>query len=800
MPDARITAVPVVFHLNNWSSKHGGKTERATDLWLYIFKVSRREVHLCEEIYADKSGNYHSVDLDRCRGQETRPFGDGIRDTVWLETTEKRHRALESIPYYVLCSPFQLRWSRLKALDQQHEPAAFEKLAKEQRGVSPVLLDDKNTTIGPGGTIRIKGLWSPWHEAECYSLTFRGFLNQWQNKADTEERRQQRSLLAIIDTLGKGRDVKGLLDQDELARVHKLLLDDDKLFEATEEAAAKLVACLKGPAMLAMEKDAAATDDADTRDRFAAIRVGLEVSLSQTRAGRKYREEWFAENHHLVLFDAAGAFKVTRKVTKAIFYWAKSWADVAAGYRTGPLKGQVPRMYLNWVAKQAQQFTGLFLFTDSEWRDIQEEKRARKVLTASEFEEWERRRYTLDELLGRKKPAWAHKLEGLEPLPEKFRRDSLDQLKAKVNANPALNGLFLLVDAASAVFALWSLFAEESKSEEEKKKKAYAAASSLFSFISSGLGFSASVTIHMTEDEVATLQALAQENRISHLDNLRLVGFQNQGSVTRLLARAGATRVVGLAVGGLGAVAESVSNLYAVDEGLREARVGDSPDRIWLWPGLGFMGSATMAIGYLALGMNPAGALLVAAGAIIMAVSTAGTVFWPGLVRSDVDKWLMHSFVGKLRLRPIDEDASFTEGKVLAAYHQDLALQLKVLDNVLFDFRISGDFTQSNDGRPILRIDVAFRQLKTYSKVRMAVLASIDGEWKCVRNETDWRGPGCPPELGRPGQGRMEGAFRIVDAAIAADHPEMRIAVQIDVVGDGSFLYPPEPRTKDIKR
>jgi hypothetical protein len=46
----------------------------------------------------------------------------------------------------------------------------------------------------------------------------------------------------------------------------------------------------------------------------------------------------------------------------------------------------------------------------------------------------------------------------------------------------------------------------------------------------------------------------------------------------------------------------------------------------------------------------------------------------------------------------------------------------------------------------------------------------------------------------------MEGAFRFLDGAWAKDYREMQIAVQIDVLGDGSFLYPPEPRTCHCRR
>ena len=195
----------------------------------------------------------------------------------------------------------------------------------------------------------------------------------------------------------------------------------------------------------------------------------------------------------------------------------------------------------------------------------------------------------------------------------------------------------------------------------------------------------------------------------------------------------------------------------------------------------------------------PVGAVIVVAGSIVTATGAVGQARWPGLVRSDAEKWLMHSFVGKHYQSAIDEKDTFTRGEPLHKYHKDLALQIEVLDQVLFDFQISGRFDDKH-GRPMLTIDVAFRQLKIHSKVRMAVLALDGGKWKCVRNETDWHTTGSPPDLGRPGQGRMEDAFRFLDGAWAKDYPEMQIAVQIDVLGDGSFFYPPEPRVCHCKR
>jgi len=321
-----------------------------------------------------------------------------------------------------------------------------------------------------------------------------------------------------------------------------------------------------------------------------------------------------------------------------------------------------------------------------------------------------------------------------------------------------------------------------------------AAASGLASFLGSALGFAESTTVHIGEAELADLRQLAAKGRISWDEGMRLARYERQRAATRGIARLTALRWVAKWLGALGAAADAWSGGVEMGQGLHEAKTGDSPDRIWIWPGLGAFGSAVACVGYGMIALaNPVGAVVVVAGSIVAAAGAVGQARWPGLVRSDVEKWLMHSFVGKHRLSAIDEEETFTRGKRLYQYHNDLALQIDVLDQVLFDFQIAGEFTDKH-GRPMLTIDVAFRQLKTNSKVRMAVLALGGGQWKCVRNETDWHTTGSPPNLGQPGQGRMEGAFRFLDGAWSKDYPEMQIAVQIDVLGDGSFLYPPEPR------
>jgi hypothetical protein len=71
--------------------------------------------------------------------------------------------------------------------------------------------------------------------------------------------------------------------------------------------------------------------------------------------------------------------------------------------------------------------------------------RARKLLTPDEFKEWDARRWVVD-ASGKPAPDWAAKLKGAQPVRTKFSKDSIKELKAKVNENPKLNSLFAMVD------------------------------------------------------------------------------------------------------------------------------------------------------------------------------------------------------------------------------------------------------------------------------------------------------------------------------------------------------------------
>jgi hypothetical protein len=799
MADAHIGTSPFMFRFHDWPTRHGG-TPKPTkeDVWLYIFQVHKAGSRLYEEVYLEaERQRYLRVDLAQYAGQDPRPVAEPGTDTCWLD--DNSVHVLKEVRYYILCSPFQLHWSRIKNLAKKQSAEAFERLAKQERGLEELLLDDKNTERSAGGKIRIKAIWSPWGQCNCLARAYQALLSEWKDRAATEERCQQRTLLAVIDQIGKGHDLKILLDQNEKERVHKLLLEDDKLFAKVEEAAGKLIDFLNSPAMKAMELDVAAATDTDARERFAAIREALERRLSETPKGRKYREEWFEEHHSLVIFDAVAGLKVTRKVPKAIWAWAKSWADVAAGYPTGEHKGEVPRALIKWVDKQSSRFGGVKLLSDCAWLDSVSEKQAWHALSPAEFVEWDRQRWKVGPF-GGPEPPWAAKLKALEPTPFKFSPDRVAELKAKVNLNPRLNGLFCLVDAVNLAFAMRALLDGDFKDGWDKTKRVAAAASGLASFLGSALGFAESTTVHIGDAELADLRQLAAKGRISWDEGMRLARYERQGAATRGIARIAALRGVTKWLGALGAAADAWSGSVEMGQGLHEAKTGDSPDRIWIWPGLGAFGSAVACVGYGMIAFaNPVGAVVVVAGSIVAAAGAVGQARWPGLVSSDVEKWLMHSFVGKHRLSAIDEEETFTRGKRLYEYHKDLALQIDVLDQVLFDFQIAGEFTDKH-GRPMFTIDVAFRQLKIYSRVRMAVLALDGGQWKCVRNETDWHTTGSPPNLGQPGQGRMEGAFRFLDGAWSKDYPEMQIAVQIDVLGDGSFLYPPEPRICHCRR
>jgi hypothetical protein len=150
-----------------------------------------------------------------------------------------------------------------------------------------------------------------------------------------------------------GQDGKPLMDDKFVGKLSDELVKEDHLHEEVEECAGKLVDYLKGPAMTAMEDDLIAAEDLEDHEAFAAIRFAVENRLSETRVGRKYLHEWFEQRNKIVTPDVANKYKAVRKFLKMTFTWAKSWADVAAGFPSGPHKGEVQSCLVNWSKKQA---------------------------------------------------------------------------------------------------------------------------------------------------------------------------------------------------------------------------------------------------------------------------------------------------------------------------------------------------------------------------------------------------------------------------------------------------------------
>jgi hypothetical protein len=798
MADARVGTTPYWFRFLEWPPEQGGAAKPAQiDTWLYIFQVHDKAARLCEEVLVKPATGtqperYLRVDLNRHKGKTPRPPTEPGADSFWLD--DELH-VLENVRYYVLCSPFQLHWSRIDEMATHKDAATFDKLARKERGLRMVLLNQQNTKAGPGGKIRIKAVWSPWGQALALNREYRLRLTEWEMRAMTKERQQWRSLLAAVDMLTRGMDTKGLIDDTERKRISALLLEDDELFAKVEHAASKLVAFLQGPAMTAMELDAAATNECDHREVFAAIREAAERRLGQTRAGRKYRQQWFEDHHNLVLFDvAANVGKTARKVSKTIFTWVKSWADVAAGYPSGSKHaGEVPKIYVAYVRCQVYAFTNKVMAPDFGYLDAAYQERVRAVLTEKEFEEWQSIRYELG-ITEKGKPAWGSKLKGLEPMPMKFSKQSLRDLKSAVNENKIFNVFFLLVDAVNAFFTMRALFDGDGKDGGDRVKKAAVATSGLCSFLSSAIGVAKSTTSNLSTEEITRLMSVRTSDITA---DALLSTYEAQGPIRRVVAKASASRVLAKGLGALGAAGEAISYGTDVFHGLHEAKTGDSPDKIWIWPGLGLMGSLITGAAYVCLYATPPGAILITLGTILGMTATIGGVLWPGLVASDTDKWLMHCFVGKHRLDMIAAEEAFTKGKDLAAYHTDLDLQLSALDYVLFDFEPTCEIYEEG-GEPRLKIDVRFRQLKCRSKVRLHVFGKQDGRWGQVRHKDDWRPVGKTEEDEQSGL-RKERAARYLEGMAAWDFDEMKIAVQIDVLGDGTFLYPEKPKEASAK-
>jgi hypothetical protein len=764
MADARVATTSYWFRFYDWPPELGGEAKPATlNTWLYIFQTHSKGARLLEEVYleaGDKTHReaYYRTDLKHHAGQDSRPVVEAPKDSCWLDDS-KRH-VLEEVSYYILCSPFQLKWSRIKNLASAKDPKKFEELAAKERDLGPMVLDEESTEPGPGGLVRIKGIWSPWGIGLSLSRQYLAKLNDWSRRANTPLRQQQRTLLAAISSIRQargpqgmmGQDGKPLLDDKFVDKLSGELVKEDQLHAEVEECAGKLVDYLKGPAMTAMEDDLIAADDLEAHEAFAAIRLAVENRLSETRVGRKYLHEWFEQRNKIVTPDVANKYKAVRKFLKMTFTWAKSWADVAAGFPSGPHKGEVQSCLVNWSKKQANLFAKENLFV---------------VQT--------------------------------EPGRSRFEEKGLERLKKKVNENPWLNGFASVIDAINFAYSVRDLFDGKEGDGWTKSKKATSAVSALMSATSSAFGLLKSSTTYVSAADLAKFKNTVAGGQTAE-EVAKVERWVEQGKTRQALSQLTRWKTATKWLGAFGAAADTWSSGVDLFHGLHEARTGSASDRVWLWPGLGMVGSAVTCMGYCLAFSNPAGALIVLGGTVVATAAGVGGAFWPGIASSDLDKWLMHCYVGRHRQMATTETETFTNNVELWKYHKDINLQIKALDHVLFDFVASCEFYEEH-GHSRLKLQVFFRQLKAHSKVILKVFGRKGGgTWTEMGETDDWRAKaGAPPEDSRT-RTRMEGPAPFYDGIPTKDFDEMKIAVQIDVLGDGTFLYPEDPREASAKK
>jgi hypothetical protein len=764
MADARVAPTSYWFRFYDWPPELGGEAKPATlNTWLYIFQTHSKGARLLEEVYLEAGDKTHReayfrTDLKHHAGQDVRPVVEAPRDACWLDDSS-RH-ALKEVSYYILCSPFQLKWSRIKNLASTKDPKKFEELAAKERDLGPIILDEESTEPGPGELVRIRGIWSPWGIGLSLSRQYLAKLNEWSRRANSPLRQQQRTLLAAISSIRQargphgmlGQDGKPLLDDKFIGKLTDDLLKDDKLHEEVEEYAGKVVDFLRGPAMTAMEDDLIAAHELENHEAFAAIRLAVEHRLSETRVGRRYLHQWFEQQHKIVTPDVANKVKAGRKVAKMTFTWAKSWADVAAGFPSGPHKGEVQGWLAWWTKTQVN-------------------------------------------LVAKKKIFPTETGPGLSRFDEK----DVAQLKKMINENPWLNGFASVIDAINFSYAMRDLF--ESKGDGwTKSKKAASSVSALMSVTSSVIGLAKSTTTYLSASDLQKYRDLVARGTATEEEIVKLSRWVQQGKTRQALSQLTRWKTSTKWLGAFGAAADTWANGVDMFNGLHEARTGSASDRIWLWPGLGMVGSAVACMGYCLAFSNPAGALIVLGGTVIATAAGVGSAFWPGIASSDLDKWLMHSYVGRHREMVTSETETFTEGVELWKYHKDIDRQISALDHVLFDFVASCEFYDEHD-HSRLKLQVFFRQLKAYSKVRLKVFGRRnDGPWSEMGETDDWRDAiGAPPEDPRT-KTRLEGPAAFHAGLPTTGFDEMKIAVQIDVLGDGTFLYPDKAREASARK
>jgi hypothetical protein len=769
-----ITVASIQFHaFQDLPAREGeaGRVDTAAplrDCWLYLFRASASEIVFVHEVRVDASGRYQLVDLAAHRRENPRPPSGPLRDALTLEVAEALQGVVSPFNYWALFSRTQLHSTRLfdfgknLRLTQDREKRAFYRWVTEERDLEPMFLDVKSTAKGAAGE-RIKHVWTPWAFAEALNRQrYEPLIAEWDALVFDPRRAELRQLVTAIEAIRKEvKDLWGCLDFEAYFAAKEKLEKEGSVRWSAELAARELVKYLNRPRFKNMMLDAYAHVEATHRREQILVLERAIKGLHRTPAGQGYLREFF-ENNQVVFSKELKLFKPTRKTVKGVFNFAKMFVTFADKGRAE----WVPALVEHWSAR----YLGVRLL-----RDYSKVADDGIVRPGRDFDV-----PPAVARMGRKIP----KEKRIQ-----FTKQSVAELKAKVNERPLFNGIVFVLDGYNLSLAI---------GEYLEGEQTWSDFSSLVGSVSSALSSSIGVVgsaLTPTKEEVAEV-ALLRSNRaagkaMDWASHVRL-GVLEEKTRSQLRNR------VGLAVrrdltnravkNFLGFVAGGADLIVSGYGAYREFDTGDTASGIWLT--FTALGGAISAAGYFVTvwPSPPVGAALVAFGSLLGAIGEVGKTFFSS---TEYEDWLRHCLWGTER-HSTSTGKEWWSDLPLHELHENVAAQLRAFEAITFAPKLSCDFERNLKLPGTATHGFAFRmkvrRFYNASKVHLGVRARGRAGEEVLRPFSEWHGR---LEL------REDASVAAVEQYFTMAGVEEVVATyQIDVFGNGTLLYPPAPATK----
>ncbi len=323
-----------------------------------------------------------------------------------------------------------------------------------------------------------------------------------------------------------------------------------------------------------------------------------------------------------------------------------------------------------------------------------------------------------------------------------FTKQSVAELKAKVNERPLFNGLVLLLDGYNLVLAL-----SEYLETEQTWSDRFSLFANFSSVLSSSLGLVGSALTPTKEEvaEVALLRSAREAGKpMDWASHVRL-GALEEKTRSKLRTKVGpvvrdkvANRVVKNVLSAFAGLVDAYTGGRAAKH---EFETGDTWSAIW--PAFTALGGAASMVGYFASMFAvgaPAGAALVAFGSLLGAIGEVGKTFF---TRTEYEDWLRHCLWGTERNSP-------TAGKEwwsdlpLHELHENVAAQLRAFEAITFAPKLSCDFERNLKLPATATHGFAFRmkvrRFYNASKVHLGVRARGRAGEEVLRPFSEWKG------------------------------------------------------------